>query len=375
VKPPGWRRHRLAAEADVAVVGAGAPALLSALELRSRGASVILLADAAAGAPPQGLGLALLGPGRPYRSVANAIGRAAAQLVWGAGCENQLRLKAFAEAANGIGYRAGGSFLVAETRAQAEALAESEDMLRDDGFPGEFLDHYMLETSFDVTGFRAAYWAAADAELDPAALHDSVARAADAAGVVRRAGKVRAVRDEPRGVRVELEDGLLLVTAVVVASDGQTGELVPEVAPLLRLTDARRLALAQRAGSALPAALRTADGRLACQVRDSRAVVAETREPGLPSADESLTGLVSRLPLDPASAEEARERTEISLDGFPVVGRLGARPLAVACGFSGLAPGFAFAAARFVTDALLRGADPTPEALRPTRRPLELPEV
>jgi hypothetical protein len=41
----------------------------------------------------------------------------------------------------------------------------------------------------------------------------------------------------------------------------------------------------------------------------------------------------------------------------------------VACGFGRLSPGLAFAAARWVADALLRGTDPTPDALRATRAP------
>jgi glycine/D-amino acid oxidase-like deaminating enzyme len=51
------------------------------------------------------------------------------------------------------------------------------------------------------------------------------------------------------------------------------------------------------------------------------------------------------------------------------VGGLPGRPLAVACGFGALSPGFAFAAARWVADALLGGTDPTPEPLRATRAP------
>ncbi|HVH04740.1 MAG TPA: FAD-dependent oxidoreductase, partial [Myxococcota bacterium] len=149
----------------MAVVGAGLPALLTALELARRGASVVRVGEPDRAA--RGLGLALLGPGRPYRTIARAIGRSAAQLVWAAGCENQLRLRAFVEAAaRDVGYRAAGSFLLARTRAEAEALEESEDMLRDDGFPGEFLDHYMLATRFDLPGFRGGYWAAGDAEVD-----------------------------------------------------------------------------------------------------------------------------------------------------------------------------------------------------------------
>ena len=59
----------------------------------------------------------------------------------------------------------------------------------------------------------------------------------------------------------------------------------------------------------------------------------------------------------------------MSADGLPLVGRLPGRPLAVACGFGALCPGLAFAAARWVADALLTGADPTPEPLRATRPP------
>jgi glycine/D-amino acid oxidase-like deaminating enzyme len=86
----------------------------------------------------------------------------------------------------------------------------------------------------------------------------------------------------------------------------------------------------------------------------------------------SLREFATRLPLDLASATSGQEPAELSLDGLPVVGLLEPRPLAVACGFCGLAPGFAFAAARWVADAFLRGTDPTPGALRATRAPLDV---
>jgi glycine/D-amino acid oxidase-like deaminating enzyme len=76
------------------------------------------------------------------------------------------------------------------------------------------------------------------------------------------------------------------------------------------------------------------------------------------------------LPLDVGSGRVEEHAGEVSVDGLPVIGRLPGRPLAVACGFARLSPGLAFAAARWVADALLRGTDPTPEALRPTRKPL-----
>jgi len=365
---------RLASEADVAVVGAGLPALLTALELARRGASVVRVGEPDRAA--RGLGLALLGPGRPYRTIARAIGRSAAQLVWAAGCENQLRLRAFVEAAaRDVGYRAAGSFLLARTRAEAEALEESEDMLRDDGFPGEFLDHYMLETRFDLPGFRGGYWAAGDAEVDAVRLGEALQQAARDAGVVFRDGPVSAVRTEPGGVRLDLEQGSLRVAAAVVACDVSAAELVPEVAPLVARGASARLSLSLLAGAALPSAARTADGQLAWHANGDGFLMAETAPVAAFDSARLLRDLATRLPFDLASATSGEEAAELSLDGLPVVGQLGRRPLAVACGFSGLAPGFAFAAARWLADALLRGTDPTPDALRPTRTPLASPDV
>jgi glycine/D-amino acid oxidase-like deaminating enzyme len=363
---PGPHRRRAVSEADAAVVGSGLPAILTALELARRGASVVVVGEA--DPSPRGLGLALLGPGRPYRTVAHAIGRAAAQLVWAAGCENQLRLKAFVEAApHDLGYRAAGSFLLARTRVEAEALEESEDMLRDDGFPGEFLDHYMLETRFDLSGFPAGYWAAGDAEVDALLLREAAQQAARDARVAFRVSRVRGLHAQPSGVRLDLEEGSLRVAAVVVAADACGAELVPEIAPLVRPSASARLTLSPLAGATLPSVARTADGQIAWRANAGSVLLAETAPFAGTESGLSLRDLAMRLPLDLASATSGEEPAELSLDGLPVVGLLEPRPLAVACGFSGLAPGFAFAAARWVADALLRGTDPTPEALRATR--------
>ena len=301
--------RRAPAQVDAVVLGRGLPALATALELAGRGASVAVVEDAASREWAPELGLMLLGPGRPYLTVAKAIGRPAAQLLWAAGCENHLRLKAFLDqAARPCGYVARGSFLLARDRRDAEDLAQSEDMLRDDGFPGEFLDHYMIETRFDVTGFPGAYWAAEDAEI----------------------------------------------------------------APLLRPQALGRLSLSPLAGATLPGALRTADGRIAWQSSGASVLLAETGARPHGSGADLLLDFASRLPLEAGSARVQEEAGEVSLDGLPVVGRLTGRPLAVACGFSRLSPGLAFAAARWVADALLRGTDPTPDALRPTRQPIAL---
>ena len=366
MKVPGFWHRSPPLAVDVAVVGAGLPALAAALELSRRRVRVAVLGPASA-APPRGLGLALLGPGRPYARVARALGRSAARLVWAAGCENHLRLRAFVdEARRDCGYALRGSFLLAADRAEAAELAESEDMLREDGFPGEFLDHYMLETRFDLSGFPGAYWAAEDAEIDGALLIEALAAAARAAAVTFVPGPVRAVLAETSSVSVETEEASVRAGAGLVATDGVATGHLPELAPLLRPAAPGRLRAAPLAGAVLPTAARTADGRVAWQGGEG-AILLSGVGPAEEGSLDPLRDLATRIPVDLASARRWDEAGEVSPDGLPLVGRLSGRPLAVACGFGALSPGFAFAAARWVADALLDGTDPTPDALRATR--------
>ncbi len=362
-------RRRAPLEADVAVVGSGLPAFAAALELSRRGAGVVLLGAAPAEERPFGLGLALLGPGRPYAQVAQAIGREEARLVWAAGCENHLRLRALVEEVQrSCGYAPRGSFLLALDRREAALLAESEDMLRDDGFPGEFLDHYMLETRFDLSAFRGAYWAAGDAEIDGLLLLSALGERARAAGIALRPGPVRAVHADTSFVGVEMEDGIVTAGAVLVATDGPVSALVPEIEPLVRPAAAGRMSAPLLTGAVLPAAGRTADGRIAWQAHEDSLLLA-TIAAAEPSSNEALEDFAARIPVDTARTRRWDEPGEVSADGLPIVGRLPGRPLAVACGFGALSPGFAFAGARWMADALLSGSDPTPDPLRATRKP------
>ena len=334
---PGLRHRPAPLEADVAVVGSGLPALAAALELSRRGASVAVLGAAPAGERPRGLGLALLGSGRPYVRVARTLGRSEARLVWAAGCENHLRLRALVdEGRRDCGYAPRGSFLLATDRDEAGELAESEDMLRDDGFPGEFLDHYMLETRFDLSGFSGAYWAAEDAEIDAALLLGSLGERALAAGIVFEPGPVRAVIAETSVVSFETESGAVRAGAGLVATDGPAGELLPELRPLLLPASPVRLRTAPLAGAVLPTAVRTADGRIAWQGGDGAILLSGTgrAEDG---SEDALLAFATRIPVELASARRWDEAGEVSADGLPVVGRLPGRPLAVACGFGSAA--------------------------------------
>jgi hypothetical protein len=144
------------------------------------------------------------------------------------------------------------------------------------------------------------------------------------------------------------------------------GELLPELRPFLRPASRAWLRAPLAPGAVLPSAVRTADGRLAWQGGERDVVLAEVG-PAEGAPSRALEALATRLPLE-AAASRSEVEGEVSADGLPLVGRLPDRPLAVACGFGALCPGFAFAAARWVADAVLTGADPTPEPLRATRQ-------
>jgi hypothetical protein len=301
--------------------------------------------------------------------VARALGRSQARLVWAAGCENHLRLRALLdEGPSDCGYAPRGSFLLAASRLEAGELAESEDMLHDDGFPGEFLDHYMLETRFDLSGFPGGYWAAEDAEVDAALLLGSLRERAHAAGIVFEPGPARSLAADSSFVSLETEGGAVRAAAGLVATDGPAGDLLPELRPLLQPAAPGRLRAAPLPGAALPTAARTADGRFAWQGGEAGILLAGTG-PAVAGSEDALLAFATRIPVDLAGARRWDEAGEASADGLPLVGRLPGRPLAVACGFGPLSPGFAFAAARWVADALVEGTDSTPEPLRATRGP------
>lgn len=368
VRDLGRRSPPLAA--DVAVVGTGVPALAAALELSAHGRRVAVIGSDPAGQPPRGLGLALLGAGRPYVRLTRALGRPEARLVWAAGCENHLRVRAFlAAAGRDCGYVPRGSFLLASDRAEAEELEESEDMLRDDGFPGEFLDHYMLETRFDLSGFPGAYWAAEDAEVDGGLLLDALGERARSAGMRFVPGPVRAVVAETASVSVETEGAVVHAEAGLVATDGAVAGLLPELRPNLRSAAPGRLLAAPLAGAVLPSAARTADGGFAWKCGADAVQLSETGPAGERS-DDRLLAFAQRLPVELGSARRWAEVGEVTADGLPLVGLLPGRPLAAACAFGVFSAGLGFAAARWVTDALLTGSDPTPKALLVTRTPV-----
>ena len=209
------------------------------------------------------------------------------------------------------GYRRRGGFLLASERTEGALLAESEDMLREDGFPGEFLDHYMLETRFALAGFAGAYWAQDDAELDAGRLADALREAAVERGAaLAELGTVGHIATTPGGIEVDGDEGRVRAQQAVLAQDA----LVHLVGVAVTTVRGERVEADVQPGAPLPSPARTADGRFAWQMRGSDLRLARPRG----QAASRWIRVLGRLPV----ARPVRRETAVVApeDRLPLVG-------------------------------------------------------
>ena len=345
--------------ADVLVFGSGLIGCLVALDLAHAGRRTVIVdvGDGEAPAP----GHIPSGPPLTYVEAVRRWGRDGARELW------ELQREAHSELLDLLtdrgghgGYRSAGGFMLAESRREGIALADGEDLLREDGFPGEFLDAYLFEARFDVKGFAAAYWAEGEAELDGTALARAAASAAQAAGATFVRPLPGAAPDVARsGVRAGTPDGTAAAPMAVLAT--------PAAAPLAgaffdgRLTATVRRGSRWRVGEALlcsPA--RTVQGGAGwTTVHDLALEVAGEGDPATFAAAH-----LSR-PTGPSESSWSRP-SAVSRDGLPWIGPVPDLPLVAAIG-NGDDLGYVPLVARWASTQILTGRDPTPARLRVAR--------
>lgn len=372
-------------EADVVVLGGGLAGLATAVALTRPGRRVALLEASSIGAGASGadLGHVAIGLAMPYAKARERFGDDEARTVWECHRESHQRLQALlADLGDDCGHRGHGGFVLARDRQEALDLADSEDALRDDGFAGEFLDHYMLESRFAVRGFSGAYWAADDGEVDSVALLRRLA--AFAAGRGARLFEASQVDDfvvEGPGVRVRTARGELRADLAVLALGAGAGPLLSafgaapsawsaaDLSPL----SAHRLTFSLDPSVSLPSPARSLDGGLAFRVgRDLR--VAAFSPPGPPgeaaAAFRALQGVASTH-LSVSSDPLARWSglLQSTTDGLPLVGRLDGLPVVVLLGLGALGYSWAFVAAQWIAEGLA-GREGVPPLFRLPRPPL-----
>jgi glycine/D-amino acid oxidase-like deaminating enzyme len=208
----------------VAVIGGGVTGCSCALTLAERGVRVRLheAREIAGGASGRNGGFALRGAAMPYDEARRELGDDRARMVMELSERALDRLEQLA----GDAFRHVGSLRLAWDDDELAALRREHDALRDHGFAVEWVDE--LEPPLDRL-YRGAI-------LHP---HD---------GAIHPARWVRRLAAHAAGVGVDIREHEAVVVdeldadAVVVAGDGFTGSLLPELAPLVRPTRGQVLA-------------------------------------------------------------------------------------------------------------------------------------
>jgi gamma-glutamylputrescine oxidase len=217
---------RFEGRAEVAIVGGGVTGCSCALTLAQRGVRVRLheAREIAAGASGRNGGFALRGAAAPYDEARRDLGDERARLVM----ELTERALDRMEELAGDSFRRVGSLRLAYDDRELDALRREYDALREHGFAVEWVDE--LEPPLDRL-YRGAILHPDDGALQPARWVRRLAAQAAAAGADIR---------EHDAVSVDQVDA----DVVVVAGDGFTASLLPELAPFVKATRGQVLATA-----------------------------------------------------------------------------------------------------------------------------------
>jgi gamma-glutamylputrescine oxidase len=213
-------RTPLRGRPDAIVVGGGVTGCSCALTLAQAGLRVRLYEarEIAGGASGRNGGFALRGSAGPYDRARAELGPDRARRLWELTERTLDRLEALA----GDAFRRVGSLRLAADSAERNALAAEHDALREDGLAVEWIEPDALGEPLAGL-FHGAILHPPDGALQPARWVRRLARRAAEAGA-----------EIVQHNRVELAE--LEADAVVVAADGSTGALLPELRDVVRPT-------------------------------------------------------------------------------------------------------------------------------------------
>jgi gamma-glutamylputrescine oxidase len=356
-------RRRLRGRPDVVVVGGGVTGSSCALELASAGARVRLLEarTIAGGASGRNGGFALRGGAMPYDAARLQLGAERACALW------RLSEDALDELAPLAGpyLRRTGSFRLAADEDELTALEAEREALAEDGFAVERVEL----PGVLAERFPGAIRHPGDGALHPAAWVRRLARLATEAGA-----------ELVEGHRLErLEDAG--ADSVVVATDGYTRGLVPELDVVVEPTRGQVVATEPLAARAFEAPHYARGGfDYWHQLPDGRLVVGGWRDtdPGAEQTyEETVTPVIQRH-IDAFIRELTGAEPRVThrwsgifgttADRLPLAGRLPGRDgVWAACGYSGHGNVLGFACGRLVARAILGRPAPELELFDPAR--------
>ncbi len=202
-------------KADVLVIGGGiaGTSLMHHLAKRRIGAVLVEARHLAFGASGRNAGFLLAGVADCYVEAVRIFGRSKAREVWHITDENHDRMIE-AVAGTDVGHRRLGSATFASGDEERARLEESAQLLHDDGF----------EARWDGT----TLFNPRDGEVDPAAVVGALAGRLRA-GAIREGVEVAEIVPAGAEVSVRAGESECLAGIVVLATNGYTSRLLPQV--------------------------------------------------------------------------------------------------------------------------------------------------
>ena len=206
---------KLPDRADVLVIGGGITGVSLMHHLGHAGIDAVLVErhHLAAGASGRNAGLLLAGVADCYAEAVRIFGRPQARDIWSMTEENHTQEIA-AVTGQEIGYRRKGSVILASGAREAEQLAESAELMAEDGFECEWDGSRLTNPG--------------DGEVTPSLLVAAFARQA-AAGSIREGVEVTAIERANGGLLVHAGGDECRAGCVIVATNAYTPQLLPHV--------------------------------------------------------------------------------------------------------------------------------------------------
>jgi gamma-glutamylputrescine oxidase len=215
-RPPERYPGQLPERADVLVIGGGITGVSLLHHLEKRGLDAVLVErhHLAAGASGRNAGFLLTGVADCYSEAIRIFGRSRAREIWNMTVENHIE-EIEAVAGQDVGHRRKGSAILASGEPEAKQLAESAELLREDGFECSWDGRYLTNPR--------------DGEVTPSLLVGAFARQA-APGKVREGVEVTAIEPGNGEVLVQAHDAECRAGCVILATNAYTPQLLPQVA-------------------------------------------------------------------------------------------------------------------------------------------------
>ncbi len=215
---PYWPRPverypgRLPELADVVVIGGGITgvSLLHHLQLRGMKAVLVERAHIAAGASGRNAGFLLAGVAENYSEAVRIFGREKAREVWHRTNENH-DLMIEAVAGQDVGHRRLGSATLASGPKEQDQLAESAELLNEDGFEAIWDGARLINPK--------------DGEIDPASIVGALARLASPQTIYEGVDVLQ-VHSSPIGVHVLTQREECFAEIVILATNAYTPQMV-----------------------------------------------------------------------------------------------------------------------------------------------------